>query len=124
LLIARSVGSAVTGLTRERIPKRKEETTMRRHYKTLAMAVGFIAVLAGAAIAGQATPSTTGDKQALVEARKELTARAAETKGAPRAHYDLERRHVDRLIGALESGQRVSPEEVEDAVGDARKAPF
>jgi len=88
------------------------------------MAAGFVAVLAGAALAGQATPSTTGEKQALIEARKELTARAAGTKGAPRAHYDLERRRVDSLIDALERGQRVSPEEVEDAVGDARKAPF
>ena len=97
---------------------------MRRHYKTLALAAGFVAVLAGGAIAGQATPSTTGDKRALIEARKELTARAAGTKGAPRAHYDLERRHVDKLIDALERGQRVSLEEVEDAVGDARRVSF
>ncbi|MBY0275783.1 hypothetical protein K2Z84_10595, partial [Candidatus Binatia bacterium] len=40
------------------------------------------------------------------------------------AEYDLERRRVDSLIDALERGQRVSPEEVEDAVGDARRAPF
>lgn len=97
---------------------------MRLHYKTLALATGFVAALAGAALAGQAAPTTTGEKQALVEAREELTARAAATKGAPRAQYDLERRRVDSLIDALERGQRVSPEEVDDAVGDARKAPF
>ncbi|MBY0275842.1 hypothetical protein K2Z84_10895 [Candidatus Binatia bacterium] len=97
---------------------------MRRQLKTLAVAAGLLAGLAGTALAGQTTTSTKSEKQALIEARKELSARAAGTKGAARAHYDLDRRRVDGLIDALERGQRVSPEEIERAVGEASKPPF
>lgn len=94
------------------------------HFKTLAITTAVLATLSGAAFAGQASTSTTSEKQALIEAREELTARAESTKGAPRAQYDMERRRVDGLIDALERGQRVSPEQVEDAVHDAHQAPF
>lgn len=97
---------------------------MRSQLKTLTATAGILAALSGAAFAGSTASSTTSEKQALVGAREELAARAAENKGAVRAHYDMERRKVDSLIDALERGQRVSPEQVEDAVGDARKAPF
>jgi hypothetical protein len=96
---------------------------MRRIVLSSIMATGLTLALA-AAVPAAPTTTTASEKQELIQARNEFATRAAQTKGAPRAEYDLERRRVDSLIDALERGQRASPEEVEDAVGDARRAPF
>lgn len=96
---------------------------MRRIVLSSIMATGVTLALAATVPAAQTT-TTASEKQDLIQARNELPTRAGQTKGAPSAEYDLERRRVDSLIDALERGQRVSPEEVEDAVGDARRAPF
>jgi hypothetical protein len=95
---------------------------MRRTFKLAGAAAAFAWSLSGTAFAGQGTAGTTGEMQALLEARDELASRAAQTKGAPRAQYDLERQRVDSLIDALEHGQRVSPSEVEKALDEAHRA--
>lgn len=97
---------------------------MRRQFKTAAVAASFLAALSGTALAGQTTSSTKTEKQTLIEAQKELAARASGTKGAARAHYDMDRRRVEGLIDALERGQRVSPDEIERAADEANKPPF
>jgi hypothetical protein len=94
---------------------------MRRIVLSSVMATGLTLALAGAAPAAQGTPTQSSEKQALVEARNELASRAAQTKGAPSAQYDLDRRRVDSLIEALENGQRVSPSDVDKALEDASR---
>jgi len=98
---------------------------MRLSLRAPIVATGLAFVLAGSASAAQMGPTASSEKQALVEARDELASKAAQTKGAPRAQFDLERRRVDGLIEALEHGQRVSPNAVEDALRDAgRPSPW
>jgi hypothetical protein len=84
-------------------------------------------VLAVAAALGLATgagaATTSDEKQELVKARDQLAAKAATTKGAAQQGYELERRHVDALIDALEHGRPVSPADVQRAVDDARTGP-
>ncbi len=98
---------------------------MRRFLRSSAVASGLAFVLAGSASAAQVGTPGSSEKQALVEARNELASKAAQTKGAPRAQFDLERRRVDGLIEALEHGQRVSPSDVDEALRDAgRPSPW
>ncbi len=92
---------------------------MRRIVLSSVMATGLTLALTGAAPAAQGTPTQSSEKQALVEARNELASRAAQTKGAPSAQYDLDRRRVDSLIEALENGQHVSPSDIDKALEDA-----
>lgn len=94
---------------------------MRRIVLSSIIAAGLTLSLAGAAKAEQMTPAQSSEKQALVEARNQLASRAAQTKGAPSAQYDLDRRRVDGLIQALENGQRVSPSDVDKALEDASR---
>lgn len=92
---------------------------MRRTILSSVMATGLTLALAGAASAAQVTATQSSEKQELVAARNELASRAAQTKGAPSAQYDMDRRRVDSLIDALENGQRVSPSDVDKALEDA-----
>lgn len=92
---------------------------MRRIVLSSIIFTGLTLALAGAAPAGQMTTTQSSEKQELVEARKQLASRAALTKGAASAQYDLDRRRVDSLIEALENGQRVSPSDVDKALEDA-----
>lgn len=94
---------------------------MRRIALSSIIATGLTLALAGAAPAAEPSTAQPSQTQELVEARDELATRAAQTKGAPRAKYDLERRRVDGLIKALENGQRVSPTDVDQALEDASR---
>lgn len=93
---------------------------MRPKILSAIAATGLTFVLLGAAYA--APPSTaSSDTKALVEAREELASRAAQTKGAPSAEYTLQRKRVDDLINALESGKRVDPSDIDQALDDAAR---
>ena len=95
---------------------------MRRTILSSLVATGVTLALAGATAAAPPMSSTqASEKQALVAARNELATRAAQTKGAPSAEYDLDRRRVDSLIDALERGQRVSPTDIDKALEDASR---
>ena len=95
---------------------------MRRTVLSSVIATGLTLALAGAASAVQMTTTTqSSEKQELVAARNELATRAGQTKGAPSAQYDQDRRRVDSLIDALENGQRVSPSDVDKALQDAAR---
>ena len=93
---------------------------MRRIALSSIVAIGFALTLVGAASAATSTRQSS-ETQALVEARNELATRAAQTKGSAAAQYDLERKRVDSLIQALENGQRVSPNDVDEALRDAAR---
>lgn len=93
---------------------------MRRIVLSLIMATGLTLALAATAPAAQTTTASS-ERQELLQARNELATRAAQTKGAPRAEYDLQRRRVDSLIDALENGQRVSPSDLDKALEDASR---
>lgn len=98
---------------------------MRRIVLSAIIATGLTLTIAGAAPAAQLTTTQSSEKQELVEARNELASRAALTKGAPSAAYDLDRRRVDSLIEALENGQRVNPSDVDKALRDvSRPSPW
>jgi|SRR5581483_6217013 len=97
---------------------------MRRTLRLSVIATGLALALAGSASAAQLAPSASTEKQALVQARDQLASKAAQTKGAPRAEFDLERRRVDSLIDALENGQRVSPSDVDKALDASRSNPW
>jgi flagellar motility protein MotE (MotC chaperone) len=94
---------------------------MRRTILSSVMATGLTLALAGAAVAAPIAATQSSEKQDLVAARNELATRAAQTKGAPSAEYDQDRRRVDSLIDALENGQRVSPSDVDKALEDAAR---
>ena len=89
---------------------------MRRLSATVALGFGLAIASASLALAGGPSGTRTSEERQLVEARDELASQAAQTKGAPSAQYDLERRRVDKLIEELKSGQRVSPSRVDDAL--------
>ena len=74
-----------------------------------------------AGTAGAATTQT--EKGELQRARNEVAVQASTTKGAAQQHFDLERRRLDGLIDDLQSGRRVSPEEVERAIDQTRTIP-
>lgn len=82
------------------------------------------AVLAALPAYGQAKASSrAGDERALEAARNRLATQASLTKGAAQQSFDLERRHIDDLISALQSGQPVSATEIERALERARQLP-
>lgn len=88
----------------------------------LASTLGILLLaLPGSGLADTRGSSTTEAR--LQAADKDLSWKAASTKGAPQQDYLLEKKRVDRLIDALERGEPVDPAEVERALKGARTAP-
>jgi hypothetical protein len=91
-----------------------------------AFSVVAAAVLAVAGAAHGATEGRpmTAQERMLVDVRNEVAAQATLAgKGAAQQSFEMERRRLDDLIDRMEAGQRVSPSEVDAAIGAAQTAP-
>lgn len=92
--------------------------------RMLALVAAAAALAAGpfAAQAAEKRPMTPQEER-LEAAQRELAARAAATKGAPQQEILMERKRVESLIDALESGHSVDPREIDAALERANRVP-
>lgn len=91
--------------------------------RLLALLVAAMALSSLPAYGQGQTPGRAGEEKALEAARSRLATQASLTKGAAQQSFDLERRHIDALISALQSGKSVSPAEIDSALERARQLP-
>ncbi|HEY8517108.1 MAG TPA: hypothetical protein VIS07_16475 [Candidatus Binatia bacterium] len=97
---------------------------MKKAPRFVALAALGVALAATPVAAQTSTTTTTtttttrssADLERLESAERQLAAQASATKGAAQQEILLEKRRVQMLIDALESGQRVDPREVDAAV--------
>lgn len=91
-----------------------------KHLRAVAVGLLFLAAGVSQAMAGETRPS---DLALLMEAQSRLTAQittASVQKNNSQYSLLAERRQVDGMIAALESGKDVAPERIERALKRAR----
>lgn len=85
----------------------------------------FGALVTTALIAVPVVHSADRDAKAtLTKSQHRLAVAASRTKGIPRANIDFQRQRVDRLIDALERGERVSPSEIDRELERANRVAY
>jgi len=92
--------------------------------RTILFSAALALGVAAAPLTSLAATATARDATTRLEqAERELAFKAASTKGGPQQDFLLEKRRVDDLIQALESGQVIDPREIDEAVERANMAP-